>query len=110
MSDARDERRPTIKKGTLKRRDFLKLATAAGLGAVAVNYGLHAARDEAAGGRRIEVTDNCIGCTGCAVVCPTLAIAVVPGGIAAADDLCIRCGYCQAACAVDGIRVLRQGA
>ncbi|MAE69469.1 MAG: ferredoxin [Gemmatimonadetes bacterium] len=55
----------------------------------------------------MEVTKSCIGCTGCAAVCPTAAIEAIPDGIAVIDELCVSCGYCQAGCAVDGIRVLQ---
>ena len=63
-----------------------------------------------AGGRRIEVTGACCGCTGCIAICPTGAIDAVAGGISVDEELCIGCGYCQAGCPVGGIRVGRSDA
>ncbi len=90
------------------RRTFLRTLVAAGLGAVGARA-LVARRGERRpiSARKIEVTATCIGCTGCIAVCPTAAIAAVPAGISVIDELCVSCGYCQAGCAVDGIRVLR---
>lgn len=55
--------------------------------------------------REIEVLPACVACTGCAAVCPTGAIAVVPGRITVEGRLCIRCGSCVAACPVNGIKL-----
>jgi ferredoxin len=57
---------------------------------------------------RVEVTQRCVGCTACAIVCPTDAIRITPGGIRVVQEDCISCGYCQAGCTVDGIRVLAE--
>ncbi len=91
------------------RRNFLRVLAGGGVAAVALRAGQEwrQKRRARASGQKIEITPTCIGCTGCAAVCPTAAIAVVPGGIEVIDELCVSCGYCQAGCPVDGIRVLR---
>lgn len=104
-----DVRQPAVKKKTLKRRDFVKVIGLAGAGVLAARYLYLEYRGRPAAGARITVTDTCIGCTGCAVVCPTSAILVVPGGIEASSEKCIGCGYCESACATAGIRVVRPG-
>ena len=53
----------------------------------------------------VTVLDACLGCLGCAILCPTGAIAIVPGGISIDAPKCTRCGYCLAACPVNGVRV-----
>lgn len=103
-------RQPAVKKKTLKRRDFFKVIGVVGVGAVVARYAWLAHENKQVAGKKILVTDTCIGCTGCAVVCPTSAILVVPGGIEASSEKCIGCGYCETACATGGIRVLRQDA
>lgn len=67
-------------------------------------------RDEAPGSAErpaepVTVLESCLGCLGCAILCPTGAIAIVPGGIAIDAPRCTRCGYCLAACPVGGVRV-----
>ncbi len=89
------------------RRSFLRTIAGAGLGAIAWRAAIDRKKSGFRDARRVEVTESCIGCTGCAAVCPTAAIEAVPFGIAVIDELCVSCGYCQAGCAVDGIRVLR---
>ncbi len=54
---------------------------------------------------KLSVLAECVGCTGCAGLCPTSAIAVIPGGIAVDDEKCTQCGYCVTACPVGGVRV-----
>jgi NADH-quinone oxidoreductase subunit F len=56
---------------------------------------------------RYRVTDNCIGCTLCAQVCPVGAIAYRPYEKHAVDDhLCTRCDMCRQACQDDAIEVV----
>jgi ferredoxin len=57
---------------------------------------------------KVLITETCVGCTHCAVICPTRAIKIVPSGINVISRLCVNCGYCQMACTVDGIRVIQE--
>ena len=53
-----------------------------------------------------SITDDCIGCTRCAQVCPSDAIAFRPHQKHEIDpDKCVRCGACKQACPVDAVRV-----
>lgn len=103
-----DVRTPFIKKSTINRRDFFRtlfsVTAVTGLAVSGVRWKISKEKP----GQKIQVTDNCVGCTGCIVICPTSAIRVVGGGIAVSEDDCVSCGYCQAGCAVDGIRVLQE--
>jgi NADH-quinone oxidoreductase subunit F len=52
------------------------------------------------------ITDDCIGCTRCAQICPADAIAFTPYEKHQIDPAkCIRCGGCKRACPVDAVRV-----
>ncbi len=54
-----------------------------------------------------RVTDACIGCTLCAQVCPTAAIAYRPYEKHEVDDAkCTRCGMCLKVCQDDAIEVV----
>ncbi|MDD5309852.1 MAG: 4Fe-4S dicluster domain-containing protein [Deltaproteobacteria bacterium] len=57
---------------------------------------------------RASISPSCVGCTGCAAVCPKAVITAVPGGIAIDEEKCIRCGYCEAVCPVAGVRIGRE--
>ena len=51
------------------------------------------------------VTDDCIGCTRCAKVCPVEAIEYKPYEIHAIDtDKCTMCGLCISECEFDAIK------
>jgi ferredoxin len=51
--------------------------------------------------------DRCDGCGACARACPTDAVEIGGGAIAATldDAACIRCDACRQACAFDAIEV-----
>lgn len=83
----------------------IALGTAA-LGGAGARLLYEVLRDEAERpAEPVTVLETCLGCLGCAILCPTGAIAIVPGGIAIAAPRCTRCGYCLAACPVAGVRV-----
>ncbi len=53
-----------------------------------------------------RITDDCIGCTKCAQVCPADAIAMQPYQKHEIDDeKCVRCGGCRDICPVAAVRV-----
>ena len=55
---------------------------------------------------RYVVTDDCIGCTKCAAVCPVEAIACTPYRIHAIDTVrCVQCGLCVEECRFNAIRI-----
>lgn len=55
---------------------------------------------------RYFITDDCIGCTKCAQVCPSGAIEMKPYEVHHIDDaLCVRCGECYQICPVDSVKV-----
>ena len=86
-----------------RRRFFrLTLAVGAGAGVLSRLSWRGTPKEETS---RASVLHACVGCTGCVPLCPTMAIVVIPGGIALEDEKCIQCGYCAAACPVGGIRV-----
>lgn len=54
-----------------------------------------------------QITDDCIGCTKCAVDCPTDAIAFQPYQVHVVDqEKCIQCDICRQICPVNAVVVL----
>ncbi|WP_372845780.1 NADH-ubiquinone oxidoreductase-F iron-sulfur binding region domain-containing protein, partial [Pontiella sp.] len=53
-----------------------------------------------------SITDDCIGCTKCAVECPVEAIKGEPYSVFEIDpETCVRCGACKQICPVDAVKV-----
>ncbi|MBU3113423.1 NADH-quinone oxidoreductase subunit NuoF [Clostridium lacusfryxellense] len=53
---------------------------------------------------RYSITDNCIGCTKCAKLCPVKCISGKVKNLHVIDqDKCIKCGACQTGCPVNAI-------
>ena len=79
---------------------------------VTVGYPLSpAAPDPAYRGRVTVDTAHCVGCGGCAVVCPARCILVTDLDartrvIHRALDRCLGCGRCEDACAYDAIHIV----
>jgi NAD-dependent dihydropyrimidine dehydrogenase PreA subunit len=91
------------------RRRVLQLG--AGLvvfGAVGGRLGILAARRRESFPEVLTLPE-CVGCTGCAVVCPTQAILVHWPRPLLAGDRCVRCGSCELVCPVGARRVVREG-
>jgi NADH:ubiquinone oxidoreductase subunit F (NADH-binding)/Pyruvate/2-oxoacid:ferredoxin oxidoreductase delta subunit len=54
-----------------------------------------------------SITDDCIGCTKCAVGCPVEAISGEPYTVYKIDpETCVRCGACREICPVDAVQVV----
>ena len=79
---------------------------------VTVRYPLApAVPDPAYRGRVTVDTEHCVGCGGCAVVCPTRCIRITDVDartrvIHRVLDRCIGCGRCEDACAYDAIHLV----
>lgn len=103
-----DVRSPVVKKAVISRRNFFRAGLiAASVVVLPITAHRHyASRKKPT--QKIVVTSHCVGCTGCVIMCPVLAIGVIGNGIAVDQEKCISCGYCQAGCATDGIRVLQE--
>jgi len=108
--DGRDDGGRDRQGGGLTRRRLIGLGVAAAAAGGVVAYGaLRTPGRSVTGGRRLEVSAKCLGCTGCIAVCPEAALQLGPGcRVAVADDRCTRCGYCVAVCPVDALRVTRE--
>jgi Fe-S-cluster-containing hydrogenase component 2 len=108
--DPKATKQPVAGDGARRRRRRGRRRFLAWMGAGAAGLVVLARRVRFGGDRAVEirvaVTENCVGCTACAVVCPTDAIQISPGGIHVVQPDCVSCGYCQAGCTVDGIRVV----
>jgi NADH-quinone oxidoreductase subunit F len=53
-----------------------------------------------------RITDDCIGCTKCAQICPSGAIDFRPHEVHEIDtEKCVRCGGCKQICPVDAVEV-----
>jgi ferredoxin len=115
MSDAnQDDTSARKRRRGAGRRTALRVLAAVGLGGGLARLGLRAAQSSPGNaqprppaGVKVVVTERCVGCTGCVVVCPTAAIDYLGGAIRVDQELCVSCGYCQIGCSVDGIRVVR---
>ncbi len=97
--------------GGITRRRLIGLGVAAAAGGAIVvgAVGDWGGGGAGAGGRKLEISEECLGCTGCVVVCPEAALSLEPGcRVTVADDRCTRCGYCVAVCPVDALRVTRE--
>jgi ferredoxin len=91
------------------RRRILELGTGLGVcGAVAARLGVTASRRRD-GVPEVLTLPECVGCTGCAVVCPTQAILVHWPRPLLAENRCVRCGSCELVCPVGARRVVREG-
>jgi ferredoxin len=107
--DGNDRERGGTDGGLTRRRLFGLGAAAVAVGGAAAFGSFRAGHGAAAGGSRLVVSEECLGCTGCVVVCPEAALLLEPGcRIAVIDERCTRCGYCVAACPVDALRVGRE--
>lgn len=55
---------------------------------------------------KIEITDDCIGCSLCQRNCPVNAISgVIKQKFNIDDSICIKCGYCSTKCKKGAIKV-----
>lgn len=106
--DVSDVRHPVVKKSVISRRNFFRAGLiATSVVALPITAHRHYVSQKKPT-QKIVVTNRCVGCTGCVIMCPVLAIGVIGNGITVDQEKCISCGYCQAGCATDGIRVLQE--
>lgn len=89
-----------------------QIAFGTGTPSVTVGYPLAPAAPEPAYRGRVTVdTSHCVGCGGCAVVCPARCILVTDLDdrtrvISRHLDRCLACGRCEDACAYDAIHLV----
>jgi len=88
----------------------LRLAMTAGTATVAYPLAPHPA-EEGFRGHVVVETDRCVGCAGCADVCPARCILVTDVSrswrvIRRHLERCVQCGRCEAACGYDAVRLV----
>jgi ferredoxin len=101
-------KRPRKRRGLSSRRRLFAWVASLVAGGALLRRSVLRGVEQAGTTIRVEVNQRCVGCTACAIVCPTDAIQITPGGIRVVQEDCISCGYCQAGCTVDGIRVVSE--
>jgi len=101
-------KRPRKRRGLTSRRKLFAWLASLIAGGALLRRSVQRVVEPAEARIRVEVNQRCVGCTACAIVCPTDAIQITPGGIRVVQEDCISCGYCQAGCTVDGIRVVSE--
>ncbi|MHB1313318.1 MAG: 4Fe-4S binding protein, partial [Gemmatimonadaceae bacterium] len=87
----------------------VRLALTTGRATLAYPFAPHPAEPEFRGRIRVN-TDRCVGCGGCADVCPSRCILVTDVSpffrvISRHLDRCILCGRCETACAFGAITI-----
>jgi Fe-S-cluster-containing hydrogenase component 2 len=53
--------------------------------------------------KKVSITNHCVCCTGCVVICPVDALIVKSSRIELLQDRCIYCKACLTFCPVNGI-------
>jgi ferredoxin len=107
VADERGKTGSSRDAGSKDRRLLLRIGAATAIGALVLG---RAASDLLAPDRRarVSVVESCLGCTGCAAVCPEGSVSIAPGGIEIDQERCTRCGYCVAVCPTEGLVVHRE--
>jgi ferredoxin len=105
---APDPKNPTAADGRRTgRRNFLRAGLGLAAGAIVARPLIVAAGGGTHRRRRIEITSDCVLCTGCIPVCPKDALWLTPIRLCVDEARCVLCGYCAAACPVTAIRLGR---
>lgn len=107
MSDERKRTGGPRDTGSSDRRRLLQIGAATAIGGLVLGRAASALLS-ADPSVRATATASCLGCTGCAAVCPEGAISMAPGEIDIAQERCTRCGYCMAVCPTGGVVVHRE--